>query len=396
MDTTVWRELGDPLVAGATDGPLAGSTVAVKDLYDVAGHPVGAGNRAWLATAVLARDHARVVADLLAAGASVQGIAQTDELAYSLFGVNEHYGAPPNPAAPGRVPGGSSSGSAAAVALGEVAVGLGSDTGGSIRVPAAYQGLYGIRTTHGLVSREGLLPLAPTFDAVGWLTRDAEELARVGEVLLPPPGGRGGRPGDRLDTPSPPDLVVVPELIHLADRDVSTAVTSWLPGWAADEEWDLADLPAWQEAFIVLQAWEAWQAHGSWLAVRLDTLGADVRGRFERASRVTAAEAGDARATVDRARRTIRDLVGDRILLLPSAPTVAPRFGDDLMVQMQSIRAATLALTCIAGIGGLPAVSIPLTTVEGLPCGVCLVAAPGRDRDLLDLARRLGGEIGDP
>ncbi|WP_183101006.1 amidase [Nocardioides pelophilus] len=384
MDTTIWRELGDPLVAGAIDGPLAGSTVAVKDLYDVAGHPVGAGNRARLATAVPAPDHARVVADLLAAGTSVQGITQTDEFAYSLFGVNEHYGAPPNPAAPGRVPGGSSSGSAAAVALGEVTVGLGSDTGGSIRVPAAYQGLYGIRTTHGLVSRDGLLPLAPTFDAVGWLTRDPEELARVGEVLLPAsPGG-----GD--------DLVVVPELIHLADRDVSTAVTSWLPGTAADEEWDLTDLPAWREAFIVLQAWEAWQAHGAWLEVRLDTLGADVRGRFERASGVTTAEADDARATVDGARRTIRDLVGDRVLILPSAPTVAPRFGDDLTVQMQAIRATTLALTCIAGIGGLPAVSIPLTTVEGLPCGVCLVAAPGRDRDLLDLAQQLDGELGSP
>jgi amidase len=378
LDPTVWRELGDPLVPGAPDGPLAGSTVAVKDLYDVAGHPVGAGNPTRLATAEPAAAHAPVVAALVEAGASVRGITRTDEFAYSLFGVNDHYGTPPNPAAPGRVPGGSSSGSAAAVALGQVTIGLGSDTGGSIRVPAAYQGLYGIRTTHGLVSRDGLVPLAPTFDAVGWLTRDAEELARVGEVLLPPsPGGGDG-------------LVVVPELIRVADPDVAAAVAGWIPASAAEEDWDLTDLPAWREAFIVLQAWEAWQAHGSWLEDRLDTIGADVRSRFERARGITTEAADEARAAVDRARRTIRDRVAERIVVLPSAPTVAPLLGDGLVTQMQTVRASTLALTCLAGIGGLPAVGLPLRTSDRLPCGVCLVAAPGRDRDLLDLAVELG------
>jgi Asp-tRNA(Asn)/Glu-tRNA(Gln) amidotransferase A subunit family amidase len=274
-DTTVWRELGDPLVAGTPGGPLSGSTVAVKDLYDVAGHPCGAGNPAWLAAASPATDHAPVVASLLAAGADVRGITQTDEFAYSLYGVNDHYGTPPNPTAPGRVPGGSSSGSAAAVALGEVTVGLGTDTGGSIRVPAAYQGLFGIRTTHGLLPREGLLPLAPTFDAVGWMTRDAETLARVGDVLLggrgaPHLGGRGARSGERHETETPA-LIAVPELLALAEPDVAATVADWIPATATEEHWDLSDLPDWREAFIVLQAWEAWQAHGSWLEGRLDT-----------------------------------------------------------------------------------------------------------------------------
>jgi amidase len=378
LDTTIWRELGDPLVPGARDGPLSGSTVAVKDLYDVAGHPVGAGNPTRLASAEPAAAHAPVVAALVEAGASVRGITRTDEFAYSLFGVNDHYGTPPNPAAPGRVPGGSSSGSATAVALGQVTIGLGSDTGGSIRVPAAYQGLYGIRTTHGLVSRDGLVPLAPTFDTVGWLTRDAEELARVGDVLLPPsPGGGEG-------------LVVVPELIRVADPDVAAAVAGWIPASAAEEDWDLTELPAWREAFIVLQAWEAWQAHGGWLEDRLDTIGADVRSRFERARGITTEAADEARAAVDRARRTIRDRVADRIVVLPSAPTVAPLLGDGLVTRMQTVRASTLALTCLAGIGGLPAVGLPLLTSDRLPCGVCLVAAPGRDRDLLALAVELG------
>lgn len=375
LDTTVWRELGDPLVPGAPDGPLSGSTVAVKDLYDVAGHPVGAGNPTRLAAAEPAAEHAPVVEALVAAGASVRGITQTDEFAYSLFGVNDHYGTPPNPAAPGRVPGGSSSGSAAAVALGQVTIGLGSDTGGSIRVPAAYQGLYGIRTTHGLVSRDGLVPLAPTFDTVGWMTRDAEELARVGEVLLPPsPGGTD-------------ELIGLPQLFEIADGDVAEVVRasvtyrSLSPGRLPLDEW--------REAFIVLQAWEAWQAHGVWLEDRLDTIGADVRSRFERARGITTEAADEARATVDRARRTIRDLVADRVLVLPSAPTVAPLLGDGLVARMQTVRASTLALTCLAGIGGLPAVGLPLLTSDRLPCGVCLVAAPGRDRDLLALAAEL-------
>jgi Asp-tRNA(Asn)/Glu-tRNA(Gln) amidotransferase A subunit family amidase len=370
MDPRVWREYGEPLVPGATSGPLAGETVAVKDLYDVAGHRVGAGNPAWLDAAVAAQEHAPVVSALLEAGASVQGISRTDEFAYSLAGTNHHYGTPPNPAAPGRIPGGSSSGSAAAVALGEASIGLGSDTGGSVRVPAAYQGLFGIRTTHDMLPRDGLLPLAPTFDTVGWLTRDAALLRRVGEVLLDPSPG-----GD--DT-----LIVVPGLLRYADPAVAAAIAGWLPRRKIVEDWPLAGLPAWREAFVVLQAWEAWQSHGPWLDGRLDTLGADVRGRFERARAVTPGEAEEARETVAEARRTIRDLVADRVVALPSAPRVAPLLGDD----MQAVREATLTLTCIVGIGGLPAVSLPLTTAAGLPCGVCLVASPGRDRELLDVA----------
>lgn len=375
-DERVWRVVGEPLVAGAEDGPLAGETIAVKDLYDVEGHAVGAGNPAWLAAASPAAASAPVVSALLAAGASVRGISRTDEFAYSLAGTNHHYGTPPNAAAPGRVPGGSSSGSAAAVALGEASIGLGTDTGGSIRVPAAYQGLFGIRTSHGVVRREGLLPLAPSFDTVGWLTRDAGVLARVGDVLLP------GAP-----TSADRRLITVPSLLALADADVAAAVAGWQPdlGLRLPEAWPLDDLSLWREAFVTLQGWEAWQTHGAWLRGRLDSLGPDVRSRFEKASTVTEHDATAARQTIEVARGTIRDLVADRILVLPAAPTVAPLLGPGLAERLQSARTATLTLTCLAGIGGLPAVTVPLTTAAGLPCGVCLVAAPGRDRDLLEM-----------
>ncbi|MEP9381533.1 AtzH-like domain-containing protein [Nocardioides cheoyonin] len=383
-DGRVWRLVGDPLVPATTDdGPLSGETVAVKDLYAVAGQRVGAGNPEWLRHAQPEPAHAAAVARLLDAGATIRGIARTDEFAYSLAGLNAHYGAPPNPKAPYRIPGGSSNGSASAVSLGHASVGLGTDTGGSIRVPAAYQGLYGIRTTHGAVDRSGLLPLAPSFDTVGWLTRSAFLLQAVGDVLLPEP--------DAAATTGSTRVVTVPALLGLAESDVAAAVRDASPADAASEDWPLEDLlgerSTWLSAFQTWQAYEAWQAHGEWLATRLDTLGADVRGRFERARDTSEEVAQQAKATVDEARDRIRELVGDRILALPSAASVAP-----LPAHAQAARDATMRLTCLAGLGGLPAVSVPARTLRGLPAGLCLVAAPGRDRDLLayavDLAER--------
>ncbi len=378
LDTRIWRVVGDPLVPGAPTGPLTDETVAVKDLYAVAGHKIGAGNPTWEASAPIERGDAHVIDQLIEAGAAIRGIARTDEFAYSLAGTNAHYGTPPNPRAPGRIPGGSSSGSATAVSLGHATIGLGTDTGGSIRVPAAYQGLYGIRTTHGAIGRHGLLALAPSFDTVGWLTRSADLLALVGDVLLPASDATSGTP----------DLVVVPELLGLAEPDVSAAVEAWAGEQllAVRETWGvLEELGVWLSAFQTWQAWEAWQVRGAWLESRLDSVGADVRGRFESASRIVEDDALAAQAVVGAARERIRGLVGDRVLVLPSSSSTAPLTGAGL----QHVRDATMRLTCLAGLAGLPAVSIPLTTSDDLPCAVCLVGAPHRDRDLLSLAASL-------
>lgn len=375
LDTRIWRVVGDPLVPGADpDGTLAGETVAVKDVFAIAGQRIGAGNPEWLRHAATEAGTAAAVQRLVDAGADVRGLARCDELAYGLGGTNAHHGTPPNPRAPQRVPGGSSSGSATAVALGHASIGLGSDTAGSIRVPAAYQGLFGIRSSTGAVPTTGLLPLAPAFDAVGWVARSAFLLQAVGDVLLPdqPTGGN--------DT-----LVVVPALLDLAAPDVADAVRAWLPRLTREESWPLDRLDDWAAAFATLQAHQAWRSHGDWLAARLDTVGADVRARFETGARVTDDEATAAAETVAAARDAIRELVGDRVLVLPSAPSVAPRLGEDLA----ATRAATVRLTCLAALAGLPAVSVPVRTGQGLPAGACLVAAAGRDRDLLDLATRL-------
>ncbi|GAB7005131.1 hypothetical protein JCM18899A_26040 [Nocardioides sp. AN3] len=375
IDRRIWRIVGDPLVPGSDpDGPLAGETVAVKDLFALAGQRIGAGNPEWLRHAPVETEHAAAVGLLLEAGAEIRGIAQTVELGFGLTGTNPHHGTPPNPRAPHRVPGGSSSGSASAVSLGQASIGLGTDTAGSIRVPAAYQGLFGLRTTHGVVSTAGLLPLAPTYDAVGWLTRSAFTLRAVGDVLLP------DRAPAATDT-----LVVVPELLDLAEPDVASAVRAWLPPLAREERWPLHRLESWAAAFRLHQAAQAWQQHGDWLRPRLDTLGDDVRARFESASRISPTQAEEAAQAAERAGADIRELVGDRVLVLPGAASVAPLVGTDT----QATREATVRITCLASLGGMPALSIPLRTGQGLPTAVCLVAAPHRDRDLLDLAGRL-------
>src|SRR5918992_3688700 len=174
----------DAYLEGAAGGPLAGLTFAAKDIFDVVGYVTGGGNPDWKATHEAATHTAWVVRVLLAAGATMVGKTITDEITRGIFGENAHYGTPLNPRAPGRVPGGSSSGSASAVAGELVDFALGSDTGGSVRASASFCGIYGLRPTHGRISLEGVRPLAASFDTAGWFARDAALMERVGAVLL--------------------------------------------------------------------------------------------------------------------------------------------------------------------------------------------------------------------
>ncbi|WP_123813770.1 amidase family protein [Myceligenerans xiligouense] len=392
MDSSVWRVLGDDgaaLVAPTGSGVLDGETVAVKDLFAVAGQRVGAGNPAWLARAPVEPVHAPAVAHLLEAGAAVTGIARTEEFAWSLTGANAHYGTPPNPAAPGRISGGSTSGPATAVAGGEVSIGLGTDTSGSIRVPAAYQGLWGFRPTHGAISGEGVLPLAPSFDTVGWLTRDPDLLARVGAVLLPAAG----------ESPVGGSLTPVAALLDLAEPDVRSAVDNWLAASeasaapASGTPWGDRDVPpftglpdAWVEAVRVVQAAEAWEIHAEWIGRHLEDLGPAVRGRFEFARSLTPDQVVEARGIAAEARSAIRGLFGDDVLVVPAASSVAPPAGDPGAAE--AVRAATVALCATAVLGGLPALAVPLRTAAGLPAAACLIGPPNSDHTLLSLRPR--------
>jgi amidase len=375
MNTSVWRELGDPLVPGAPDGPLAGETVAVKDLYEITGFAVGAGNPVFLAESPIEVGTAPAVQQLLDAGADIRGIAQTDEFAYSIAGANPHYGPPPNPAVPGGLPGGSSSGPASAVALGEATIGLGTDTAGSIRVPASYQGLWGLRTTHGAVPLEGVWPLAPSFDTVGWLTRDAATLRRVVEVAL---GGTIVAPGG---------FVVDPGLVALADPGVAGAFSAAIAGHDV-EEVSLGDPTAMFEAFRVTQAAEAWESDGGWIMGHPDAVGPGARERFAVAEGVTRVQEAEARAVLAAHRERLDEILGDRVLLVPSASSAAPAV-DASPAELDAVRGATLRLTVVAGITGRPALSVPVLHVPE-PAGLCLVGPRGSDLALLGLAAGFG------
>lgn len=372
LDARVWRAVGAPLVSAIGSGPLSGLDVAVKDLFAIEGQRIGAGVPDYFAGAQVEAATAPAVAQLLAAGASVRGIAQTDEFAYSIAGRNSGYGTPPNPAVPGALPGGSSSGSATAVSLGQAAIGLATDTAGSIRVPASYQGLWGLRTTHGAVSVEGLLPLAPSFDAVGWLTRDLSTLRRVALV---------GLPGE----PSPIGGFVVAEaLLEHVHAPVRAAFTAAIRGCGA-ERIELPPVREMLEAFRLVQAAEAWVSDGAWVAAHPGVLAPDVQARFDVASQVDTTTEARARAHVAQFREALDAALGGRVLLLPSASSVAPALDASAEV-VDAARMATLWLTCLAGIGGYPALSMPRLRVAGGPVGLCLVGPRGSDLALLDVA----------
>lgn len=373
----------DVRVVGAAGGPLAGLSFGAKDLYDVAGFVTGAGSPDWRRTHAAAQRTAPAVQALLDAGATLVGKTHTDELAYSLLGMNGHYGTPVNPRAPGRVPGGSSSGSASAVAGELVPFALGSDTGGSVRVPASNQGILGIRPSHGAIPLDGIVPLAPAFDTVGWFARDPALFARLGDVLLGP-GDAGWRPA-RLVLPS--DAWALAEAdVHASLEGAARRVVGSLGVPASHDELAPDGLEAWASAFRVLQAREIWRTHRDWVESTQPTFGPGVRERFAWAASLTEDDEAAARPVRDAAVRALDELLGDdALLLLPTAPTPAPRL-DSSPDELEGYRTRTMQLTCPAGLAGLPQVSLPLGDAQGCPVGLSLLGPRGRDHVLLALA----------
>lgn len=388
--------LGCPLVRGVDDpfGALRGESVAVKDVFDVAGFAVGAGNPHFLTESRAATRNAPAVASLLAAGADVRGIAQTDEFAYSIAGQNMHYGTPPNRAALGAIPGGSSSGPAAAVASGHASIGLGTDTAGSIRVPASYQGLWGLRTTHGAVDTAGVLPLAPRFDVVGWLTRTSRLLRAAAVASLE--SARQVEIAEHVVVPAPPALAPVGADVRSAFDEAVTRLVA-LGKMAAPEEIEIADLDEALSVFQTVQAAEAWQSHGAWVSAHRGALGAAVADRFRYAESVTPDQHTNAIAAVLTFRAELDEALAGRVLLLPTTPTPAPQL-DANAEAIATVRRGTLTLTCLAGIGGYPSLSIPALRVRGAPVGLGLVGPRFADLALVDLGKRLAEalNIGEP
>ncbi len=390
IDDTVgaWVPHGKFILSPTTQGSLSGLRFAVKDIFDVAGYPTGAGNPTWLATHPVPTVSSPLVEQLRAAGAEVVGKVITDELAYSLNGDNVHYGTPINVNAPGRVPGGSSSGSVAAVAARLCDFALGSDTGGSTRVPASYCGVWGLRTTHDLLTRENVVPLHPSFDTMTWFAHDADTFARVAQVLLP-------------STATTFRRVFKPmELWELAHSDFEAhlnRVLATAEKLLAAPSQDISftqpgeTLEDWRRAYATAGAHEAWSLHGDWINAQHPTFSAPITSRWELASTISDDAACRAREKVGAIRQQVRDLLGtDGIAIVPSAAGVAPA-RDASGEAVDALRMRNMQITCVAGISGVCQVSIPFRNAEGLPVGISLIGPAGSDLALIRLAIAIAG-----
>ena len=373
-------------VPDAGRGPLAGLTFAAKDLFDVAGYPTSGGNPLLLALSGVKTQTAPTVQKLLDAGARFVGKVITDELAFSMNGKNAHFGAPRNGAAPDRIAGGSSCGSASAVSNALCDFALGTDTGGSVRAPANHCGLYGIRPTHGRVSLQRCLDLSPSLDTCGFFARDAQTFARVADVLI-------GADDAPLSAPRLLRADDVWGLLGSEPRKTLAPVLGRLeaafgPAAPAQAALDSFDTMYW--AFRYIQGREAWRTDGSFIERHAPPLGPGVAERFAWSSRVTDAQVADATTFRNRFRTHLAALLGsDGVLVLPTMPDIAPLSAASES-ELEDYRNVAIKMLCIAGLAGFPQVSLPLSTRLGAPLGISLLGPAGSDRSLIAMAETLG------
>ncbi len=374
-------------VSHSGSGPLAGLTFAAKDLFDVAGYPTGGGQPFVLARSGIKGRHAQTVQKLLDAGARFVGKTVTDELAFSMNGQNAHFGNPVNGAAPDRITGGSSSGSASAVSNRLCDFALGTDTGGSVRAPANHCGLYGLRPTHGRVSLQGSMDLSPSFDTCGWFSRDIATYARVADVLL----GADDQP-----LPSKVRLLMPTEIWGLLELAVRSALQAPLDRitqtHGATQALDsfFGDFDDLYWAFRRIQGREAWQTDGDLITRYQPPLGPGVKERFEWSRQVTDEQVNHAWEVRRQLTRKLEQALGDDgVLVMPTMPDVAPLIQQPES-ELENYRNNAIRMLCISGLTGLPQLSMPLATRLGAPLGISLLGPRGRDRSLIAMAQALG------
>lgn len=372
-------------IEGRAGGPLSDLSFAAKDLFDVAGHVTGGGNPDWARDRPAAEAHAWAVGRLLDAGARLVGKTVTDEVSLGLLGENAFDGTPLNPRAPERVPGGSSSGSASAVAQGLCDTALGTDTGGSVRAPASFCGLYGIRPTHGRLPLDGMAPQAPSSDTTGWFARDAETFARVSEAMF----------GEAVPQAAPTRLVICTDAFGFASAEVREALApavarlSRLIGETREDLLAPPGLSVWGRAQRTLQMAEAWATFRPWVEAKVPRVSYLVARSLMAGATMPAAELPWAALMRDEARGRLAHLTaGGAILCLPTTPDPAPLKGLPLP-EMDRARDRINALCAHGGLAGHPQVSLPVAEVGGAPVGLSILGARGADMTLIAVARAL-------
>ena len=375
----------DAYLAGKPSGPLSGLTFAAKDIFDVAGHVTGGGNPDWKATHPPAERNAWIVETLVNAGATMVGKTHTDELTRGILGENAHYGTPINTKAPDRVPGGSSSGSASAVAGGLVDFALGSDTGGSVRIPASFCGLYGLRPTHGRIPLEGILMQAPSYDTIGWFTRDAVTYAKVAAAVF------------QTEIPdfTPSRLVIAQDAFDEADEEVSAVLLpiaekiGELAGSSTTMRLSPNGLTEWAVQQNVLQSEEAWNSVKDWIDQVNPRFSFWVSERYNLAIGLTDAQLKEAAVLRETVRARMDEVfAGGGFVCLPTAVVPAPLRGLPASAK-KDVQGRLSRLTCIAGTTGRPQLSMPLGEVNGLPVGLSIMGERGSDEALIGFARKI-------
>jgi amidase len=370
-------------------GPLKGLSFGVKDVFDIKGYRSSAGNPDWLQSHQASKGHAPIINQLLEQGACLKGTTHTDELMYSLNGENFHYGTPVNPRSANRIPGGSSSGSAVAVAARLVDFALGTDTGGSIRVPSSYCGIFGFRPTHGVVGSKGVIPLAKSFDTVGWMTRDPNLLLAVGEVLIHEgTNDQEGFPSlffeneawSYVDNQTKDSYL---KIIEILKENFSTQYVNLTKGGLAN----------WADLFRNIQGIEIWQEHGDWINSVKPSFGPGISERFQWASTLNKEDLCDYEKQREKIKGQLSALLNrNGLLVIPTTPGEAPQ--RNLSVEeMEQYRTNTMKLTCIAGLAGFPQVTIPLVKENGIPIGLSFIANHHSDLKLLRWVQQLTNKL---
>lgn len=383
----VYCAQGPSRLSPTGEGDLSGLHFVFKDLFDVEGYVTGAGNPSWLKTHSKARSTSPVISGLLSHGAECVGRVQTDELAYSLNGQNIHYGTPVNPKAPDCIPGGSSSGSAVSVAGGDADFAIGTDTGGSVRVPASYCGIFGLRPTLGKFSLTAAFELSKSFDTAGLFARHLSVLKNVYQALSNTHEDAYSKTIACAVSLNDPSYVV--RVSEFSDAVKKQGIELL----EMKDDVLLADLDYLSKLFRTIQGYEIIQKHGSWLSDNESSIDPAIADRvcWSRSIRREEYEQGLAEREIFRTAFLARLAEYGGVLLLPTTPAGPPRL-NMVASELAEYRSKLMGLTAIAGLSGCPQLHIPMLGMEDGPCGVSLLGLPDTELTLINTATYLVGE----
>ena len=359
-------------------GPLSDLTFVVKDMCEIKGFKSSCGNPDFYEKCLPADDFAPFLKNILNKGATLKGITICDEFFYSLIGENGHYGTPANLNAPGCVPGGSSSGSAAALTTDLYDFSIGSDTGGSVRVPASFCGLLGIRPTHNRINTKGVYPMAPTFDTIGWFAKDINTFKKIGFTIL--------NKKDKTKN-SFKDFVIAEDILELANPNIINLFNNYIiNNFPEIKKIRLSkqnkDVIA--DNFRILQGGEIVENVIPWILKNKPKISPEINNRIEMAIKITKDEINQAVKFRENLKKEIElTLPEGLIALFPTTPFSSPKCGQS-DEQLSSYRKKLMEFTSIAGMTSRPQISIPKFKDNTGPIGISLLGWRYSDEVLLE------------